>query len=81
MPRTKESKTEPIDEESSETYYKAKKILGEKKVQGNIQYLVDWEGLDPDTDRPYDPTWVSSKTYFDAPLPCISTNNTRGRSN
>jgi len=68
MPRTEESKPEPIAEESSETYYNAKSILRERKVQGNIQYLVDWEGLDPDTGRPYDPTWVSPERRFVAPL-------------
>jgi len=70
MPRAKESTPEPIDEEeeSSETYYKAKKILGEKKVRGNIQYLVDWEGIDPDTGSAYDPTWVSPEDCFVVPL-------------
>ncbi|TAQ86428.1 hypothetical protein B7494_g5239 [Chlorociboria aeruginascens] len=31
-------------------------IVGERKSQGQIQFLIDWEN-DPQTGRPYSPTW------------------------
>lgn len=69
MPRSKESRApEPIAEESSETYYKVRQILGEKQVRGGTQYLVDWEGEDPDSGKAYDPTWVSSNMVSCLPM-------------
>ena len=59
MPRNKDSdQFEPVEAESSQTYYKAKEILGEKKTRGVTQYLVDWEGKDPETGKAYNPSWV-----------------------
>lgn len=63
MARSKQSKApQPIEEteaEASETYWAARKILSERRIRGVTQYLVDWEGIDPDTGKPYDPSWVS----------------------
>jgi hypothetical protein len=38
---------------ASETFWAARRIL---KDNGSC-YLVEWEGIDPGTGRPYDPTW------------------------
>jgi hypothetical protein len=37
------------------TYWSVKEILDENEAERT--YLVDWEGIDPETNRPWDPTW------------------------
>lgn len=40
-------------------YYEVKRILQEKKDEnGNLLYLLEWEGIDPKTGETYIPTWV-----------------------
>jgi len=44
--------------------WEALEILDKK---GN-KYLVAWAGTDPDTGRPYEPTWVAAPVPFPTPL-------------
>lgn len=45
-------------QEEDEVWYTVKSIIGEKKVQGQAYYQVDWEN-NPTTGEVYEPTWVS----------------------
>lgn len=47
-----------------EGLFSIKSILGERLVDGNVQYLLNWED-DPETGEVYDNTWVS----FSLPSP------------
>ncbi|KAK7954344.1 hypothetical protein PG996_015228 [Apiospora saccharicola] len=39
-------------------YYEIQGILKERKKNGRVwKYLIAWEGLDPETGQPYEPTW------------------------
>ena len=47
------------DDSNSEPWFAIKDIIGEKKLKkGKVYYLVQWEGIDPDTGEAYEPTWV-----------------------
>jgi len=35
----------------------ARAILAEKVIKGRKHYLIDWEGTDPATGQPYEPSW------------------------
>ena len=56
-------KTSGAPGSSQETEYPARAILKERGTGGKKQYQVDWEP-DPDTGRPYPPTWVSRVLYL-----------------
>jgi hypothetical protein len=51
---------EPSSSNHAEEWYEIKRIIAERKVRGTVEYKVEWEGLDPETDRPWAPTWVSA---------------------
>jgi len=33
-------------------------IIGERTHRGKKEYLIKWAGTDPDTGKPWDPSWV-----------------------
>jgi hypothetical protein len=41
-----------------EDWFQIRDIIRERVRRGLTEYLVDWEGIDPATDAPYEPTWV-----------------------
>ncbi|PHH72857.1 hypothetical protein CDD82_5771 [Ophiocordyceps australis] len=55
-PTPRKSST-PLDQ--ADEWFMIRGILQEKKTRGRIQYLVDWDD-NPDTGKPYSPTWVPS---------------------
>ncbi|KAK8003367.1 hypothetical protein PG989_003086 [Apiospora arundinis] len=42
-------------------YWEIRGILQERKKKGQLQYLVNWSGQDPETGRAYEPTWEPAK--------------------
>ncbi|KAI0124143.1 hypothetical protein BJ170DRAFT_598466 [Xylariales sp. AK1849] len=42
-------------------YFSVKKILDETVRQGRTEYLLDWEGVDRSTGRPFKPTWEPAR--------------------
>ena len=45
----------PVQSQSG--LWTARAILAEKVVKGKKHYLIDWEGTDPATGEPYEPSW------------------------
>ena len=37
----------------------AQRVLDERRVENELQYLVEWQGQDSTTGDDYEPTWVS----------------------
>lgn len=44
-------------------YWEIRGILQERKKKGQLQYLVNWSGQDPETGRAYEPTWVIPPSF------------------
>ncbi|KAK8065235.1 hypothetical protein PG997_011982 [Apiospora hydei] len=38
-------------------FWEIRGILQERKKRGRVEYLIAWIGQDPETGRPYEPTW------------------------
>jgi hypothetical protein len=58
-PRSAQKKKRPRgNDEGSDELYSVRQILDEKTEDGRLFYLIDWEGIDPKTGRPYPPSWV-----------------------
>lgn len=47
--------------DSSQELYAAKAILQERDAEEGKDYLVDWEGIDPETGRDWSPTWIPAE--------------------
>ena len=47
--------TQPVHSQGG--LWTARAILAEKVVKGKKHYLIDWEGTDPATGEPYEPSW------------------------
>lgn len=46
-----------FESQNSGELWDAIEILDERGQPGSGQYLIRWEGLDPDTGEPWEPTW------------------------
>lgn len=57
--KRRQSKPTPTKKKSS-SWWEIKDIIDEKLEKGLVKYLVAWEGIDPETDLPYEPSWVWS---------------------
>jgi hypothetical protein len=48
---------------SQEGLWEVEKILDEKKdKRGKVKFLLKWAGIDPDTGKQWDPTWVCPRS-------------------
>lgn len=57
-PRSVQKKKRPRrNNEDSGDLFPARQILDEKTEDRKVFYLIDWEGVDPQTGLPYTPTW------------------------
>lgn len=52
------SSPSPSPPSEDEEWYAIKQILDERRKRGRLEYLVDWEGTDRNTGRPYPQSWV-----------------------
>jgi hypothetical protein len=52
--KTSGSTSTPQKSSSQKSYYEAINILDQK----GDRYLVSWSGIDPNTGKPWEPTWV-----------------------
>jgi len=57
QPRRKPSPP-PRNSSSEGEYYTVKSIIDEKIQNGKVLYKIDWDGYDPTTGLPWEPTWV-----------------------
>merc|ERR1712227_109077 len=47
-----------LSDAESETEYVVEALIKYRKTKKNgAEYLVRWEGIDPDTGKPWEPTW------------------------
>ncbi|KAH8731909.1 hypothetical protein GQ44DRAFT_766954 [Phaeosphaeriaceae sp. PMI808] len=58
--RTKYEDSSDCEIALGDSYYKALEILDERIVRGSLQYLIQWEGIDPSTTQNWQPTWEPS---------------------
>lgn len=49
------------DDSSDNPHWEAKAILQERTRRGRLEYLIDWEGTNEKTGKPYEPTWEPAK--------------------
>lgn len=49
----------PSPPSDDDEWFAIKEILDERRLRGRLEYLVDWEGTDRNTGRPYSQSWVS----------------------
>ncbi|CAI4213762.1 unnamed protein product [Parascedosporium putredinis] len=70
MSRRRRSTNPPpsyISSTNDDDWYSIKAILDERKTKfGKLEYLVDWEGLNPETGEPYEPWWHRALTELAA---------------
>jgi hypothetical protein len=47
----------PNESSASDGLWEAEGILEERRINGKLQYLIQWKGRDPATGQDYEPTW------------------------
>ncbi|KAK1780478.1 class II histone deacetylase complex subunits 2 and 3-domain-containing protein [Copromyces sp. CBS 386.78] len=70
MPRgrpRKSPKAKKPKKESSETFYKVRRIAGEKTENGRLFYYIDWAN-DPNTGESFKPTWEPAEYVTEAAI-------------
>ena len=63
------SSSPPLEDDE---WYAINEILDERKKHGRLEYLVDWEGIDPNTGKPYCQSWVSLPFCLGRRIPAYS---------
>ncbi|RYP65397.1 hypothetical protein DL771_008342 [Monosporascus sp. 5C6A] len=63
--KTKRKSAQTINDDD---WWEIKDIIGERLHRGVVQYLVEWEGTDPKTGQPYEPSWEPSKNVTEAAI-------------
>ncbi|RYP26609.1 hypothetical protein DL768_011685 [Monosporascus sp. mg162] len=66
--KTKRKSAQTIKKNDSEEWWEVKDIIDERLRRGVVQYLVQWEGTDPKTGQPYEPSWEPSKNVTEAAI-------------
>ncbi|RYP66488.1 hypothetical protein DL769_006031 [Monosporascus sp. CRB-8-3] len=66
--KTKRKSAQTINDDDNEDWWEIKDIIDERVHRGVVQYLVEWEGIDPWTGQPYKPGWEPSKNVTEAAI-------------
>ncbi|RYP16184.1 hypothetical protein DL767_010213 [Monosporascus sp. MG133] len=66
--KAKRKSNQTISDDDSEDWWEIKDIIDERRHRGVVQYLVQWEGSDPRTGQPYEPSWEPSKNVTKAAI-------------